>query len=192
VSQVRATYTIDDFVLAGRRPTDQSARELRYDLDAEHAVGDATILKFTGRASELRLGRFLNDSFSEIPFDSLRTTSMWARLEIGGAVQAQLGYRTLIRSDYDRALRVDYQSDANSIIRPGRRKISQAGPTGSLMWRMPGGSFLRFEGWAMVQKITYKLYGELPEEDADAIRAAASDGRKTLIPNLTVTMRWNF
>ncbi|TDI74453.1 MAG: hypothetical protein E2O84_05800, partial [Bacteroidetes bacterium] len=142
VSQVRATYTVDDFVLPGRRPTDQSARELRYDLDAEHSLGETMLLKFTGRVSELRLARFLNDTFSEIPFDSLRTTDLWGRFRVGGRVQAEVGYRGLVRSDYDRALRVEYESVeagetgqptqrasafSSSIIREGRRTITQAG-----------------------------------------------------------------
>ena len=37
-SEVRATYTTADVVLPGRVAEDQSARELRYELEAEHAL----------------------------------------------------------------------------------------------------------------------------------------------------------
>ena len=205
ITQVRATYTVDDFVLPGRRPSDQSARELRYDLDLEHGVYESTTLKFTGHVSDLRLGRFLEEGFAEIPFDSLITTNLWGRIEVGREIQAELGYRSFVRSDFDRALTVKYPitplpdpdlepgpSVIGAITREGRRKISQNGPTGAIIWRMRGNSNLRFEGWAIVQRISYRLYGELPDEDAEAIREAASEGTRTLIPNFSISMLWRF
>lgn len=204
VSQVRATYTVHDFVLPGRRSVDQSARELRYDLDMEHEIPDLAVLKFTGRLSDLRLGRFLNDAFAEIPFDSLRTTDLWGRIQVGQRLQAEIGFRSFVRTDFDRALNVKYTVEApsdgasteprelitRSVTREGRRIITQNGPTASLRWNMRRASHLRLEGWAIIQRISYRLYGDLPEEDADIIRRAASKGTRTLLPNLTITMFW--
>lgn len=206
ISQVRATYTVDDFVLPGRRSTDQSARELRYDLELEHGAGETATFKFTGRISDLRLGRFLEDSFAEIPFDTLITTNLWGRIEVGREIQAEIGYRSFVRSDFDRALTLKYPipfvpgdeigpdstPDVGTITRKGRRTISQTGPTGAITWRMRRNSHLRFEGWAILQRINFRLYGELPDQDAEAIRDAASKGTSTVIPNLSVSMLWRF
>ena len=49
---------------------------------------------------------------------------------------------------------------------------------------------LRIDGWAMVQRVSHTLYGELPEGLESAIQKAAARGRRTVIPNLTVTLRW--
>ncbi len=206
-SEVRATYTVDDFVLPGRRPTDQSARELRYDLDTEHDFGNGLRLRAEGSFSDLRLGRFLNDVFAEIPFDTLQTYSGWVRLEAGRRVTAEIGLRFFIRSDFDRATTVRYErvdAEGNvlrdeegralltSIARPGRERIEQVGPTTALTWPMRNGSALRLEGWFTVQHERQRLYGGLPEGSGDRIRAAGRRGRRTLIPNLAVTMLWNF
>ncbi len=196
-TEVRANYTIDDFLLPGRLPTDQSARELSYNLDGEHDFGHSVRLYVKGRLSDLRLGRFLNDSFAEIPIDSLRTTSAWIRLSVGGKVQAEIGLRTYIRSDFDRAITVRYdRGDASGmrarITRPGRQIIAQVGPTTSIVWPLTSGRFLRLDGWATFQRISYKLYGELPEGLESEIKKAAKKGSRTLIPNLSVTMQWQF
>jgi hypothetical protein len=156
--------------------------------------------------SDLRLGRFLQDAFAEIPFDSLLTTNLWGRIQVGSRITAELGYRSLVRSDYDRALNVDYAVAGSSqgpdgdvsvprslsIVRPGRRTISQTGPTASIQVPMRRMSYLRLDGWVIIQRITHRLYGPLPAEDADRIRQAAADGTRTLIPNLTVSMQWIF
>ncbi len=195
--EVRANYTIDDFLLPGRRATDQSARELSYNLEAEHDFGGGVRLNVTGRLSDLRLGRFLNDAFAEIPFDTLRTTSTWIRLSVGRKVQAEIGLRTFIRSDFDRATTVRYDREDGSgmrasITRPGRRKIAQVGPTTSIVWPLTAGRFLRLDGWATIQTITHTLYGELPVGLESQIRKAAKKGTRKLIPNLSVTMQWQF
>ncbi len=187
-SEVRATYTVDDFLLPGRRPTDQSAREMRYQLAAEQGLGDGFRLKLDAAYSDLRLGRFLAGEFAEIPFDTLRTWSGWARVQTGGRITAEIGIRYFIRSDYDRAANVRYGDEGASITRPGSRRIDQIGPTTSILWPMRKGTSIRVDGWAVVQRVSTRLYGALPEEQATVIRQAADRGIRSLIPNLTVSM----
>lgn len=195
-SEVRATYTVDDFVLAGRRPTDQSAREMRYEVDAEHAVSDAMRILLTASLSDLQLGRFLDNVFAEIPFDTLRTVSAWGRIQAGRKVQAELGMRVFIRTDFDRTASVRYtipETDQEArISRMGRKRIDQVGPTMAIIWPMRRGAYLRVDGWATVQQISHRLYGDLPEGREDVIRRAASKGKRTMIPNLALTMRWQW
>ncbi|MBO6574721.1 MAG: hypothetical protein JJ896_04855 [Rhodothermales bacterium] len=203
-SEVRATYTIDDFVLPGRRPGDQAARELRQDLEIEHALAPDLRLLAEARFSDLRLGRFLNDTFAEIPFDTLKTYGGWVRLQSGSRVTAEIGLRVFIRTDYDRSSTVRYprlEEDGSPVVdnagmpltttisRPGRKRIAQIGPTCALTWPLRSG-MLRFEGWYTVQRITRDLYGDLPEASAAAIREAARLGERTIIPNLALSMQW--
>ncbi|MFT4603927.1 MAG: hypothetical protein ACI9W4_000644 [Rhodothermales bacterium] len=203
-SEVRATYTVDDFTLAGRRPTDQAARELRYDLNAEHDLGHGLRIMAEARFSDLRLGRFLDQEFAEIPIDTLRTYGGWLRVQAGTRIAAEIGLRVFIRTDFDRSATVRYprlnaegQLDIDSsgnvltttISRPGRQRIAQIGPTTSLTWPMRSG-VLRFDGWYTVQRVSRTLYGDLPEASAAAIRKAASRGERIIIPNLSLSMRW--
>lgn len=206
-TEVRATYTVDDFVLPGRRASDQSARELRYAVEAEHDFGAGTRLRIRGGVSDLQLGRFLRDVFAEIPFDTLRTYDGWVRLQAGQRLVAEVGLRTFIRTDYQRSATVTYpQADADggvltdtlgavlttTISRPGRERILQIGPTCALIWPLRNGSTVRFDGWLTAQHVRQFLYGDLPEASADRIRRAAREGRRTLIPNLSVTAVWRF
>jgi hypothetical protein len=207
--EVRATYTVDDFVLPGRRPTDQSAREVRVAGDAEHEVADGLRVRGAGSYSDLRLGRLLWDSFAEIPFDTLRTYSGWLRVQaqVTPTLFAETGVRLFIRSDFDRATTVRYERvDAEgrvlrdeagqvlltSITREGRQIIEQVGPTTAITWSLPGGSALRVDGWLYVQHMWQRLYGDLPDEAAGRIAAAARDGTRRVVPNLSVTARWVF
>ncbi len=196
-SEVRATYTVDEFVLAGRQARDQSARELRYESELEHDLGRGLSVLARGIYSNLRLGRFIEDSFAEIPFDTLRTTSSWIRIQSSTRVQASVGLRRFVRSDYNRTTTVRYRTAAEpdrarSFTRPGRERISQIGPTATISWPLRGRSSLIFEGWLVVQRITQTLYGTLPDEQADDILAAARKGTRTVIPNLTMTAVWRF
>jgi hypothetical protein len=204
-AEVRATYTIDDFTLPGRRPTDQSARELRYNLDLEHQFAADNRILAEAQFSDLRLGRFLDEVFAEIPIDTLRTYGGWIRLQTGSRVTAEIGLRFFIRTDYDRSATVRYPRvgldgepvlDAegrtleSTISRPGRKRIAQIGPTAALVWPMRDG-VLRFEGWYTAQRVSRSLYGDLPEGSAAAIRKAARHGDRIIIPNLALSMRWN-
>jgi len=195
-SEVRATYTVDDFLLPGRRPTDQAARELRYELDAEHDAGGGIRFRVTGSASDLQLGRFLDDVFAEIPFDTLRTYSGWARVQTGQTVQAEIGLRVFIRTDFDRTATVRYERpDVDGMVaitRQGRRRIDQIGPTMAIVWPMRRDAWLRVDGWATFQRISHTLYGDLPEGLESVVERAASRGTTSLIPNLSVTMQWGF
>ncbi len=206
-SEIRATYTVDDFVLQGRRPTDQSAREMRFETNLEHEAGGGVRLLLDGAYGDLRLGRLLWDSFSEIPFDTLRTYSGWLHVQAGQRLTADLGVRFFIRSDFDRAATVRYarvdedgnvlrdedgQVLLNSITRPGRTWIEQVGPTAALTWPMGGGSALRLDGWLNVQHVRRRLYGALPEASAARIRRAARRGTRKVIPNLALSVVWNF
>ena len=78
-----------------------------------------------------------------------------------------------------------------SITRPGRQWIEQIGPTTAITWTM-GDSSVRLDGWFNVQHVRHRLYGALPEVSADRIRQAARKGTRKLIPNLALTVRWNF
>ncbi len=195
-SEVRATYTVDDFVLAGRRPTDQAAREMRYELEAEHALPGSTRLLLTSSLSDLQLGRFLDDVFAEIPFDTLRTVSAWGRIQTGDRLQAEIGMRVFIRTDFDRSASVRYvvpeDGEEALISRMGRQRIDQTGPTMAIVWPMRRNAYLRVDGWATFQRISYRLYGDLPEGREEVIRDAARKGRRTMIPNLAVTMQWQW
>ncbi len=196
-SEVRATYTVDDFVLAGRQARDQSARELRYETEIEQDIGEGLRLLARGSYSDLRLGRFLDEAFAEIPFDTLRTTSGWARILTQGKVQASVGVRVFIRSDFNRNTTVRYRAAddpnvARSFTRPGREKISQIGPTATISWPIADRSTLVFDGWLVVQRITQRLYGTLPESQQDDILRAAETGKRTVFPNLSLTATWRF
>lgn len=194
-SEVRATYTVDDFLLPGRRPSDQSARELRYSADVEHDFGGGIRVIGSGSTSDLQLGRFLDESFAEIPFDTLRTYSGWIRVAAGRRIQAEVGLRAFVRTDFNRSVSVRYRPEPGapetSISRPGRTRIDQIGPTTAIAWPMRGGGYLRVDGWVTVQRVSNRLYGALPEGREEVIRRAADRGERTVIPNLSVTMRWN-
>jgi hypothetical protein len=206
-SEVRATYTVADFVLPGRRPNDQAARELRFDAALEQAFGPGHLLRADGSLSDLRLGRFFDSTFSEIPFDTLRTYNGWIRLQTGQRLLAEIGVRIFLRTDFERATTVRYvrlDAEGNllrdengafqftTITRPGRERIAQVGPTCALTWPMRDGAALRITGWLVVQRIRHRLYGDLPEGLADHIRQTARTGTRTFIPNLAITTRWNF
>ncbi len=198
-SEVRATYTIDDFVLPGRAPRDQSARELRYEVEADQAL--AASLRTTARLtySDLRLGRFVEEVFAEIPFDTLQTVSGWLQIHSDGALKTSVGVRLFIRSDYNRSTTVRYVVGGgdgapitSSITRPGRETIAQIGPTATISWPLRGRTELVFDGWLVVQKITQSLYGDLPDSQRETIRRAARTGSRTIIPNLSMRVVWNF
>jgi hypothetical protein len=112
-----------------------------------------------------------------------------------------------MRTDYDRSATVRYarlgedgavlldpdgRPQTTTISRPGRRSILQFGPTCAVDFPLRGGAYLRFDGWMTVQRVTARLYGDLPEQSAAIIRRAASRGTRTLIPNLAVSIRWDF
>lgn len=205
-SEVRATYTVDDFLLEGRRPTDQSAREIQYDGEFKQNLGNGFEIVATGGLSDLRLGRFLADSFAEIPFDTLRTYSGWLKLRSAGRLNSEIGVRLFVRSDFERAGNVRYRrldEDGNFIVdeqgnvlrstitRPTRRWIEQIGPTFAIAWPMKRQSTLRLDGWMNIQHIRQRLYGDLPEALAAHIRAEAIRGSRKIIPNLSISVLWN-
>lgn len=198
-SEVRATYTIDDFVLPGRAPRDQSARELRYELEADQRI--ATAMRTTARLtfSDLRLGRFLDDAFAEIPFDTLQTVSGWLQIHSDGALKTSIGLRLFVRSDYNRSTSVSYVTPGtdgapvrSTIARPGRERIAQIGPTATISWPLRGRTELIFDGWLVVQRVTQRLYGDLPDAQRETIRRAGRTGTRTIIPNLSLRAVWNF
>ena len=204
-AEVRATYTVDDFEIEGRPRSDQSARERRYEGEIDHRVRDGLRIRFEGRLSDLHLGRLLWDQFAEIPFDTLRTTSAWLRVQVGQPWSAELGMRAFVRRDFNRAATVRYPrvDDAgdpvrepdgsvvlNTITRPGREWIEQFGPTAAVEWPMRDGSAIRLDGWIQVQRIRQRLFGALPPDDADRIRTAARRGARRFIPNLSMSVLW--
>ena len=203
-SEVRATYTVDDFLLPGRRPKDQSARELRLEGNWEQQLTRDTDLSLTASYADLRLGRLLWDAFAEIPFDTLRTYSAWARVETGRRIRSEIGWRIFLRSDYDRAAFVRYPRldmegqpvrDASgrelqsNITRPGRRWIAQSGPAAAVHWTR-GAAMIRLDAWANVQRVYYNLYGMLPAASRERILEAARKGTRRLIPLVSLSVRW--
>ncbi|MEX2401402.1 MAG: hypothetical protein WD423_11570 [Rhodothermales bacterium] len=207
-TEIRATYTVHDFTLPGRRAADQSARELRYTAEVEHRFGGGMGLFAEGSASDLQLGRLLWDDFAEIPFDTLRTYSGWVRFQVqtSQGITADVGLRLFIRTDFERSATVRYPAvdddgtallDPNGepietgITRPGRTIIEQIGPTCSISWPMGGGSSLRVDGWLNVQHVRRALYGQLPEQDVERIRRAAHRGQRKIIPNLSMVASWS-
>ncbi len=194
-SEVRATYTVDDFTLPGRRPSDQSAREMRYELELERDLGGG--LRFVGEAgfTDLRLGRLMWDSFAEIPFDTLQTYNGWFRLQAGRRVVSELGFRYFIRTDFNRSVSTRYvgsNDDFAFISRPGREWIRQIGPTAALTAYLGGGSSIQFSGWLNMQRISNRLYGALPPDHQDVIRRTARRGRSQIIPNMSLSVHWVF
>ena len=205
-SEVRATYTIDDFVLEGRRPSDQSAREMQFDTEYRQQLGQGYELIILGGLSELRLGRFFQDQFAEIPFDTLQTYSGWLRLRSEGRLTVEIGARTFIRTDFERAStvryrRIDEQGAAlldeegnvlrTTISRQGRRWIIQLGPTVMIAWPMRNASAVRLDGWLNFQRIRQRLYGNLPEELRTHIQNEAWRGTKKIVPNIRLSVLWN-
>ena len=208
-SEIRATYNVHDFTLPGRRSSDQSARELRYDADVEHRIASNLRVFFTGSFSDLHLGRLMWDEFAEIPFDTLRTYSGWLRLQIQTErrITADIGLRIYVRRDFDRSTTIRYDRTdesgelvldedgvplQSSITRPGRSWIEQIGPTCSISWPMRGLSTLRLEGWLNVQHVRRRLYGTLPDGSASTIRRAGRRGDILIIPNVSLTTSWRF
>lgn len=206
-SEIRATYTVHDFTLPGRRSPDQSARELRYEAALEHGFGGGVTLFGEGSFSDLHLGRLLWDEFAEIPFDTLRTYSGWIGLQVQtrSGLIAMIGARAFIRTDFDRGTTVRYpvvdemgvvrvdesgQVIRSSITRPGRTWIEQIGPTCSITWPVRGLTTLRIDGWLNVQHVRHRLYGDLPADDAPRIRSAGRSGDRKIIPNVSIVATW--
>lgn len=195
-SEVRATYTTDDFVLPGRRSADQSAREMRLESEIEKNIFADTDLKLSASFADLRLGRLQWENFAEVPFDTLRTYSAWLRIQTGRRLRGEVGWRAFLRSDYDRAVSVRYQivneqggTAFGSITRPGRRWIIQTGPSSALYWTRSQ-STLRLEAWANWQQLRYWLYGQLPPANEDIIRRTARSGTRRLFPLVSLSMTW--
>jgi hypothetical protein len=194
LSEVRATYTVDDFVLPNRRPRDQSAREMRFNMDVEQNIGHGLRLLAQGGYDDLRLGRLMWSDFAEIPFDTLRTYTTWIRLQAGGRVTSEVGVRAYVRTSYTRSVFVRYENpiDGSTAIinRPGREWITQLGPTSSITAYLGDRSEVTFVGWLNVQRVFHDLYGPLPEEEDAIIRARARSGTRLVIPNLMLQVRW--
>jgi len=203
-SEVRATYTVDDFVLPGRPSKDQSAREMRLETNWEQAVTEDSDFRLTASFADLRLGRLLWSSFAEIPFDTLRTYNFWVRFETGRQLRGELGWRAFVRSDYDRVARIQYaRLDASgnpvtdtsgavlqsSIARAAQRWITQMGPAAALNWTR-GTTRLRLDAWANMQRVFHILYGSLPESSREHIRESARRGSRRLIPLVRLGVSW--
>src|SRR5690606_15660127 len=150
-----------DFVLEGRPSRDQSARELSYRAEAEHRLLDDVTLEARVTRSDLRLGRFVEERFAEIPFDTLRTASGEFRVRVGRRHSAEIGVRVFTRSDHNPAARVSHRrrdtdgtlvvdGDGNALIltttRPGLVLLRQVGPVDAVCSLLNGRSLLRLDG----------------------------------------------
>ncbi len=195
-SEVRASYTTDDFVLPGRRSSDQSARELRLESEINQRILSNTDLKITASYSDLRLGQLIWNTFTEIPFDTLRTLSTWVRVQSGRQLRGEIGWRIFLRSDFDRAISIVYQlptdtptSTLGRITRSGKRWVIQTGPSGAIYWSR-GNTILSLNAWANWQRIRYSLYGTLPSTNKEIIQTTARKGILRLIPLVTLSLQW--
>lgn len=203
--EVRATYTVDDFELEGRAPRDQSAREFRMNGEIEHVLAEGLKVMARGSRSDLRLGRFLADTFSEIPIDTLRATTGEVRVQVGRRHTAEIGVRIFVRSDFNLGARVSHRrrDDNGNLLtdpegvpllftttRPGRDIVRQVGPVVAASWNLTGASFLRIDGWLTFQRQYQELYGSLPETDVEEIQKAAASGRRRTIPNVSMAVVW--
>ncbi len=192
--EVRATYTRDDFRLPGRPPSDQSAREQRLNLDAEHAFAPTLRLYATATASDLRLGRLLPDRFAEVPFDTVRTYDAHVRLVAQRAWRAELGVRIFYRTDYSPAITTRFpraDGATAAVTRPGVTWLRQLGPTASLSIPIGArGSSVELSGWYAIQQQAARLYGRLDEANERAILKAASDAPARLLPRVTFGVVW--
>ena len=193
-SEVRATYTVDDFQLPGPS-ADRSVGPASYGS----RLSWTSVLLVTYASWQRPVmrtciwGRLLWNSFAEIPFDTLRTYRAWVHVQSARNVIADVGWRLFLRSDYDRAATVSYTREDGrvaTISRPGRRLIEQSGPTTTIVWAM-GRSHLKVDGWINMQRIRYRIFGALPESNAHQIRQAARRGSRRLIPNVMLSVLWN-
>ncbi|MFC2085754.1 hypothetical protein ACFLRO_00925, partial [Bacteroidota bacterium] len=195
-TEVRAVYTTDDFSFAGEPRNDQSAREMKYSGSFYRQIGMGVDFLLDASHSQLMLGRLLWEDFEEVPFDSIATTTGWARLEVGRKWRAEVGLRAFYRSEFDRSLAVRFVPDGSegiteTITRPGRKRLLQIGPTGSISFPLSRESQLRMSGWVQFQEVRITLYGDLPPGDEEAIVAAGLRAERRTIPNLTISVIWN-
>ncbi|MBL7977174.1 MAG: hypothetical protein JNN12_02455 [Bacteroidetes Order II. Incertae sedis bacterium] len=203
--EVRATYTVDDFELAGRLKNDQSARELRFDTTIEHRWSDESRLSLASDFSDLRLGRLLWAAFAEIPFDTVQTYSGWARYRVGTTWTAEVGVRLFLRQDYNQNLTLYYdQWDGNgeptlgadgkpirkALSGAGWEVIRQLGPTTAVVFPLGKGSSLHAEGWLQYQNIRQQFHQTLP--DIPEVLHAARKGRTQLFPHISIGVLWRW
>ena len=195
-SEVRATYTVDDFTFPDQPKNDQSARELKYAASLNQQVATGTRLLLDAGYSQLMLGRLLWEDFDELPFDTVSTTSGWARLELDGRWRTEIGVRAFYRTEYERSVSVRYtppdtEGTTKVVSRPGRKRLLQIGPTAAFSFRMSNNSEIRMAGWVQFQQTRLELYGDLPEDDEAAIIEAGRTAERRTIPNLSITVLWN-
>jgi hypothetical protein len=192
--EVRATYTRDDFRLPGRQPNDQSAREQRLGLDAEHRFDSALRLYVTATASDLRLGRLLPGRFAEVPFDTVRTYDAHLRLVLDRGWQAELGARLFYRTDYSPAVTTRFprpDGATAAITRPGLTWLRQLGPTCRLSVPIGArGSSVELAGWYAVQRQGADLYGRLDSDNEAVIRRSAERRPARLLPRVSLGATW--
>lgn len=195
-SEVRATYTRDDFQLPGRASRDQAARELRHELSADLPFVYPLRLRAEGSRADLRLGRLVPDRFAEIPLDTLITTLGEFRLVAPGKVTAEAGVRFFVRDGFQRALTVTWQREgvegSRTITRPGRQQYVQAGPVSRIVWHPAEKTRVSFEGWWMRQNVRATLYGALPAADAAFIQNAARRINRRTLPAATLSVQWTW
>lgn len=196
-TEVRATYTRDDFTLPGRDRADQSAREWRLESAFDHTFASGPLaglrLDAEARGGDLRLGRLLPDRFAEVPYDTLRTVTLAAFVSGGYRWRYRVGWRHFRRSDAERALSVPFarpDGTAATFTRAGQSVFVQTGPSAALMLPLARGSEVHLEGWYAVQRTRAVLSGPPPPAaDAEAI-ARAARGVLRLQPTVVVAARW--
>ena len=187
-AEVRATYTIDDFVLPGRPRSDQSAREWRSGVTARHRLNDRYSLRTEMRYGELRLGRFIAKRFAEIPVDTLQTFSGKMVLQRDAQLVSQLGLSWFVRSDHSPSQRVTI--DNVTATGPGRILLIRVGPHVALRGRVHRRLAVTLESWWAVQQRGVHLFGGIPDGAPSSFRTRARRMDRTFLPLFETSLVW--
>lgn len=187
-AEVRATYTIDDFVLPGRPRSDQSAREWRSGVTARHRLTDQYSIRAEMRYGELRLGRFIATRFAEIPVDTLQTFSGKMVVQHDARLVSQIGLSWFVRSDHSPSQRVTI--DNVTATGPGRILLIRVGPHVALQGRVHRRLAVTLESWWAMQQRGVHLFGGIPDGAPSSFRARARRLDRTFLPLFETSLVW--
>lgn len=196
---VRANYTVYDFDISGQQSNDQVSREFRAGTSIEARLAPQWSLNLAASRSELRVGRLLWESFSEIPTDTLITYDTRADISFQkGQLHTSIGLRYFLKLDFVPAATItaappDGETGAPlSRTAPGRQRSLQWGPTVEMRLPLYARNELFVSGWYQVQRVRQRLYTSYPEEFQEAFRRAEQVARITVYPNIEIRARFRF
>lgn len=197
---VRANYTVYDFDVAGQRSNDQVSREFKAGTSWQLRLSPQWSINVEASRSELRVGRLLWESFSEIPTDTLITYDMRAGISLQrGPLLTRVGLRYFIKTDFLPAatLTADRRTEEGEIetvsrSAPGRQRSLQWGPTVEMRLPLYARNELYISGWYQIQRVRQRLYISYPDELQQAFRQAEEQARVTVYPNIELRARFRF